>query len=97
MGNPWIFEQIQHYLKTGEKMVKPTSQERYQILKEHIELDILEKGEIVALNEMRKHIAWYARNLPEASIFRNEINHINNKEELMQKIEEYFTYLQNIV
>jgi len=90
MGNPWIFEQIQHYLQTGEKLPKPTNQEKYEILKEHIELDIREKGEGIALNEMRKHIAWYTKNMKDASTFRNEINHINNKDELMKKIEEYF-------
>ena len=90
MGNPWIFEQIQHYLKTGEKLSSPTNQEKYEILKEHIELDILYKGEAIALNEMRKHIAWYTKNMPNSSTFRNEINHIENKEILMEKIKEYF-------
>ena len=90
MGNPWIFKQIQHYLSIGEKLLKPTNQEKYEILKEHIELDITYKGEAVALNEMRKHIAWYTKNMPDSSAFRNEINHIENKEELMKKMKEYF-------
>ena len=90
MGNPWIFEQITHYLITGEKLIRPTNQEKYEILKEHIELDIREKGECVALNEMRKHIAWYTKNMKDSSAFRNEINHIDNKDELMKRIKEYF-------
>lgn len=90
MGNPWIFEQIEHYLKTGNKLPKPTNNEKYNILKKHIELDIKEKGEKVAINEMRKHIAWYTKNMKDASSFRNEVNHIDNKNELMKKIEEYF-------
>ena len=93
MGNPWIFAQIEHYLKTGEKLPKTTNQEKYEILKEHIELDIKEKGECVALNEMRKHIAWYTKNMKDSSSFRNEINHIENKDELMNKIKEYFCNL----
>ena len=91
MGNPWIFEQIEHYLKTGEKLPKTTNQEKYEILKQHIELDIQEKGEGVALNEMRKHIACYTKNMKDASTFRNKINHISNKEELMKVIEIYFS------
>ena len=91
MGNPWIFEQIQHYLETGKKLPSPTNQEKYEILKEHIELDIRYKGEAVALNEMRKHIAWYTKNMPNSSTFRNEINYIENKEMLMKKIKEYFS------
>lgn len=90
MGNPWIFAQIEHYLKTGEKLPRPTNQEKYEILKEHIELDIREKGECVALNEMRKHIGWYTKNMKDASSFRNEVNHTESKEELMNKIKEYF-------
>ena len=91
MGNPWIFKQIQYYLSTGKKLPKPTNQEKYEILKEHIERDIACKGEMIALNEMRKHIAWYTKNMPDSSAFRNEINHIENKEELMKKIKEYFS------
>lgn len=90
MGNPWIFAQIEYYLRTGDKLPRPTNQEKYEILKEHIELDIREKGESVALNEMRKHISWYTKNMKDSSTFRNEINHIDNKDELMRKIEEYF-------
>ena len=90
MGNPWIFEQIQHYLKTGEKLPSPTNKEKYEILREHIELDIICKGETVALNEMRKHIAWYTKNMPNSSTFRNYINKIDTKDELISVIKEYF-------
>ena len=38
MGNPWIFEQIQYYLKTGEKLPRPSNKEKYEVLREHIEL-----------------------------------------------------------
>jgi len=95
MGNPWIFEQIQHYLETEEKLPKPSNQEKYEILKEHIELDIKYKGEGVALNEMRKHISWYTKNMPDSSSFRNEINHTTSKDELLQRIEKYFTNIKN--
>ena len=96
MGNPWIFEQIQHYLETGDKLPSPTNQEKYEILKEHIELDIRYKGEAVALNEMRKHIAWYTKNMPNSSSFRNYINKINTIDELISVIKEYFETIQNM-
>lgn len=91
MGNPWIFAQIQHYLKTGKKMPRITEQEKYEILKEHIDLDIREKGEGVALNEMRKHIAWYTKNMKNSSEFRNQVNNAGSKEVLIKMIEFYFT------
>ena len=97
IGRPWIFKQIIYFLQTGEKISSPTIQEIYEILKEHIELNLREKGEIVGINEMRKHISAYTKNLKNSSTFRNEINNISDKEELMKKIKEYFRDLQNIV
>ena len=89
-GNPWIFERIKYFLETGEKLPEITNQEKLRIIKKHIELELQEKTEIVAIREMRKHISWYTKNMKDSSVFRNEINHIDNKEDLMNKIEEYF-------
>lgn len=93
MGNPWIFEQIKYFLETGEKLQKPSKEEKYEIIKEHIDANIKEKGEIVGINEMRKHIAAYIKNMPEASKFRNEINHITNYQELISKIKNFILNL----
>lgn len=91
-GNPWIFRNIKYYLETGEKLPIPTNQEKLDIIKEHIELAVKEKGEI-AIKELRKHIAWYTKNLKNSSEFRNSINTIESKEELLKKLEEYFNCL----
>ena len=42
-----------------------------------------------------RHISWYTKNMPDSSAFRNEINHITTKEELLQRIENYFTNIKN--
>ena len=88
-GNPWIFERIKYFLEIGEKLPEITKQEKLRVIKKHIELELQEKEEITAIREMRKHIAWYTKNMPNSSEFRNEINKIENKEELIKKIEEY--------
>lgn len=90
MGNPWIFKQIEYYLRKGEKLQRPTNQQKYEVLKEHIELAVKEKGEGVALKEMRKHISYYTKNMKDSSIFRNEINHTDNKDKIMELIRKYF-------
>ena len=61
-------------------------------MKKHINLAVEEKGEI-AIKELRKHISWYTKNLKNSSEFRNEINKIETKCELIYKIEEYFKTL----
>ena len=90
IGNPWIFEQIKYYLENNKKMSAPTNKEKYEIIKEHLELNLKEKGNVVGINEMRKHISAYTKNMPEASRFRDEINHITDVNILMSKIQEFF-------
>ncbi len=90
MGNPWIFEKIKHYLTTGEKLSDPDISEKYRTVIEHITLDMNEKGEYVSLNEMRKHISAYTKNMKNSSMFRNDINKITNKDELLLRIKQYF-------
>ncbi len=91
-GNPWIFREIAYFLETGKKLPKPSIQEKLALIKEHIELAQKEKGEI-AIKELRKHIAWYTKNLKNSSEFRNEINKIETKDALIEKLEEYFKTL----
>lgn len=91
-GNPWIFRNIKHFLITGEKLPSPTNSERLNIIKEHIDLAVEEKGEI-AIKELRKHIAWYTKNLKNSSEFRNSINMVETKEQLIKTLNEYFETL----
>ena len=91
-GNPWIFREIKHYLSTGEKLSKTSIAEKLNTILKHIDLAVEEKGEI-AVKELRKHIAWYTKNLKNSSEFRNSINVIEDKKELTDKIQEYFKTL----
>ena len=92
-GNPWIFKNIKYFLETGKKLDKPTNKEKLDVIKKHIELAVEEKGEDVAIKELRKHISWYTKNLKNSSEFRNEMNKIETKKELINYIEEYFKTL----
>lgn len=91
-GNPWIFREIKYYLETGKFLEKPSNKEKLEIIKEHIDLAIKEKGDI-AIKELRKHIAWYVKGLKNSSEFRNNINKIETRKELEKALEEYFESL----
>lgn len=93
LGNPWIFRNIEYYLKTGKKLDPPTIEERLNVMKKQINLAIEEKGENVAIKELRKHISWYTKNLKNSSAFRDKINKIENEKELKSVIDEYFDSL----
>ena len=88
-GRPWIFKEIITYLSTGNKIEEVTNEERLRVIKKHINLAVEEKGEI-AVKEFRKHMAWYTKSLKNSSEFRNSINKIESKQELINKVEEYF-------
>lgn len=89
-GNPWIFQKIIHFLQTGEKLSNITKEEKLKVIKKHLMLELKEKEELTAIREMRKHISWYTKNMPNSSEFRNEINKIESKEEIIKKLDEYF-------
>lgn len=90
LGNPWIFQRIIHYLKTGEKLPDITNQERLEVIKKHLNLLIKEKGETVAIKEFRKHISAYTKNKPNSSGFRAKINSLEKRNELEREINNYF-------
>ncbi len=89
LGNPWIFEQIQEYLK-GEKIREISSEEKLEIILEHIDLETEEKGELTGIKEMRKHLEFYIKGTENAKEIREKVNYIENKEELKQTIISYF-------
>lgn len=90
IGNPWIFKQIIHYLQTGEKLPSISNQEKLETMIKHIELEVEQKGERVGIPELRKHMACYIKNLPNASKIRVRINQINTKGELISFLKECF-------
>ena len=88
IGNPWIIDDI---VKGKKREI--SNEEKLKVLKEHIELAVAEKGEYIAVREMRKHICWYIKNLKESSKIRERINRIENVNELEACLEEYFKSL----
>lgn len=93
IGNPWIFSQTLEYLKTGNRIPKPSNKERLDTILKHIDLEIEEKGERVAIKEMRKHISAYTKSLKDSSQFRNHMNTLETREEVVDYLKEYFSTL----
>lgn len=93
LGEPWKINDIIQELTTGQKPQEKTPMEKLKIIKEHIELEMLEKGEYVGVREMRKHICWYLKNLPNSSQVRQTINMLESKDEVIETLEQYFRNL----
>ena len=87
MGNPFIFKQIKDYLEKGTYDL-PTVTEIIALILRQYELLVDYKGERIAINEMRKHIAWYLKGYRGANQLKNKINTTKN-------IDEVFALLSN--
>lgn len=93
LGNPWIFENIRYYLENDIKKEEICAEEKYNVILEHFNLLLEEKGEYTATREIRKHIAWYTKGLKNSSIIRDEINKVEKKEEFFSILKQYFKNL----
>ena len=89
LGNPWIFRDILDML-SGKQIQPIEPKEKLEVIIKHIELAVEQKGENVAIKEMRKHVAAYIKNMREASKLRDSVNRIETKQELIACLTEYF-------
>ncbi len=72
-GNPWVFREINTYLETGELLPPPSREERLAMAAAHLHALVLEKGEYIAVREMRAHASRYLHGLAHATSLRREI------------------------
>lgn len=97
MGRPWLFGQVTAYLEKGVLMPEPSLDERFEIIQEHLALQVAYAGEERGIKEMRKHLAWYFKGLPGAARIRDQINHLTSLEGLRTALKEYQKTLIDIL
>jgi tRNA-dihydrouridine synthase B len=89
-GRPWIFREIDHYLKTGEILAAPRVHEIQAILNEHLLDHYAFYGEYTGLRTARKHIAWYCKGLRNSHAFRHLMNSAEDCKTQLQLVNDYF-------
>jgi tRNA-dihydrouridine synthase B len=70
IGNPWFFNQVKHFIKTGEHASPPTLKERVAVARRHLEMAIEWKGEILGVLETRRHYTNYFKGIPNFKPYR---------------------------
>lgn len=95
-GRPWIFREIDHYLKTGEKHSPPNPQWIRDILLGHLENLYTFYGELPGMRIARKHIAWYSKTQPGGAQFRKRINESESTQQQQALIMKFFDDLATI-
>ncbi|REG84676.1 tRNA dihydrouridine synthase DusB [Algoriphagus antarcticus] len=73
IGYPWIFNEIKHFLATGEKLAAPGLDERIAVAKKHLDFSVEWKGPKLGILEMRRHYTNYFRGMPNFKQYRSEM------------------------
>ncbi len=79
-GRPWIFREVVHFLRTGERLAAPRVQEVSELLLAHLDDHYAFYGTELGVRTARKHIIWYARPLAGGAAFCDEMNRLDDRE-----------------
>lgn len=93
LGNPWLIKECVVYLEDGTLPQRVSAKEKMQMLKRHFELLCKDKGEKLALLEIRTHALWYIKGLPGSASIKNQICQTKNSTELFNILNNYIEEL----
>tara|TARA_A100001015_G_scaffold36075_1_gene39804 strand:+ start:3923 stop:4915 length:993 start_codon:yes stop_codon:yes gene_type:complete len=82
IGNPWFFNQVKHYFKTGTHMDQPSLSDRVAVAKRHLEMSIAWKGEVLGVLETRRHYTNYFKGIQNFKPYRTAMVTANDPQEV---------------
>lgn len=88
IGYPWIFNEIKHFVKTGEHLPSPTVEDRVEVCKKHLYKSFEWKGPKVGIFEMRRHYTNYLKGLPGIKDFRLKLVTLESVDEIVAVLDE---------
>jgi len=88
IGYPWIFNEIKHYLQTGEQLSPPIIQQRVDVIRKHLHKSIEWKGNTLGILEMRRHYTNYLKGFPYIKEFRNKLVTLKTLEEIEEVLQQ---------
>jgi tRNA-dihydrouridine synthase B len=88
-----MFREIEHYLRTGERLPPPEVTEIHSVLRQHL-LDLYGfYGEYTGVRVARKHISWYTKGLAGSAAFRHEMNQLQTAQVQSRAVDRFFSEL----
>ncbi len=92
-GRPWIFKEIEHYLKTGKLLAEISLHDRHAIIVSHLQKLHGFYGDVKGVWYSRKHVAAYVMELTESRKFMTQFNQLQTPEAQVESVHVYFSYL----
>jgi tRNA-dihydrouridine synthase B len=87
IGYPWFFNEVKHYMKTGEMATPPDLHERVRVARNHLDKSVLWKGERQGIVEMRRHYTNYFKGISHFKEYRLKLVTCDSYEELKSLLE----------
>lgn len=88
IGYPWIFNEIKHYLETGEKLAPPSIEERIAACKQHLQRSLEWKGPVLGVVETRRHYTNYFKGMFGIKEYRKKLVTTDEPERLFEILDE---------
>ncbi len=92
-GRPWIFREINHFLKTGQYLASPSLEEIRSILIEHVKELHKFYGDFMGVRFARKHVSWYLQAHDQEKKFRSIFNALESEQQQLEALTRYFDNL----
>lgn len=89
-GRPWLFREIEHFIKTGTHLPAPQVDEVHRVLLKHVYELYSFYGEHTGLRVARKHISWYTKGLIGSAHFRHHMNQLESCAEQLIAVNDFF-------
>ena len=95
LGNPWIFNEITHFQRTGVRLSRPTVDEIQQVILQHLTGLYELYGEYTGVRVARKHVGWYSKYLEDGEVLRSRVNKTESVERQLLVVKSYFNAINN--
>jgi tRNA-dihydrouridine synthase B len=89
-GRPWIFREIEHFLRTGTHLPAPMIVEVRALMDEHLRAHYAFYGDYLGVRTARKHIGWYVRELAGGEAFRQQMNRLEDCKQQLAAVSTFF-------
>lgn len=88
IGNPFLFREIEHFIKTGERMEPPSLKEKIELLKEHLDMEIALRGNLNGIKFFRKFYTYYIFEIKNAASYRGALVREENYDNIVNILNE---------
>jgi tRNA-dihydrouridine synthase B len=96
LGRPWIFREVDQFLRTGTPSKAPDLGEIRHIMESHLGALHAFYGDVLGARVARKHVAWYAQSLPRGEALRAAVNHLSDPRAQLDAVARFFEQLDAV-